>query len=256
MKNTDILERAVNWNTRGESLRLRPAEWILLSLIDGHRSVGDLVREGPADLPFAMTTLQKFIRLDLARIAELTWAEFCEIQPSAAFSASVTSASASPPPTPSSPSPLPSTDVAEVSLPASPSEPAPGRVRFRLAPTRPAAPERREEIAIPTKPLPRPPGAVAPVEVATVREAQPAPASKGLSLRGVLDFVIGTAGGGTRGQMAVYRTFLKVPVSQLRESGIKSVDLNNSEIEITDPALQTSILEAVKDVVGMPYQPA
>lgn len=243
MKNTDILERAVNWNSRGNALRLRPAEWILLSRIDGERSVGDLVRECPLDLPFVMTTLHKFVRLDLARVAELTWEEFCAHQVSDQAQIVVT---------PAAETPAPSPGAAQPSAPEQPSEPLSGSVRFRLAPARATAPVREAEIAIPTLPLPRPPGSTA-VE-SQVRQQSSGPDTHPLSLRRVLDFVMGTAGGGTRGQMAVYRTFLKVPVSQLQKSGIRSLDLNNTELQITDPALQNSILEAVRDVVGQPYE--
>lgn len=281
MKPSDILERAEDWNQRGDYLRLRPAEWVLLAGIDGESTVGKLVQRAANDEAFVLSTLLKFIQLDLARRAELSWEEFCRRCPEPiAAQARVPQVAAAPAavaqlpqaavvmaePEPAAPA---LADVAASTPPVG----APAQVRFRLTGTArskaTAPPSAHPEIAIPTNPLPKPPpssilasgssGAHPETVIASASvplRTQPVPLPDSLSLRSVLDFVMGHAGGGNRGQLAVYRTFLKVPASQLRESGIKSLDLATSEVQITDPALQASILNAVHAVVGRPYQGA
>lgn len=260
MKTSDILERAEDWNQRGDCLRLRPAEWLLLASVDGSSTVGDLMRDSQVDEPFVMTSLRKFIQLDLVRRAELSWEEFCRrcpgLQPVAAVARTV-------PVTPSPEAPVGNLPAeAPTTLPTPPPElPASAPVRFRLsAATRqasgPAQVPPAPEFALPTSPLPRPPVSPVLAAASVPLSSQPASPSNALSLRSVLDFVMGHAGGGNRGQLAVYRTFLKIPASQLRESGIKSLDLATSEVQITDPALQVSILNAVQAVTGQVYPAA
>ncbi len=86
---------------------------------------------------------------------------------------------------------------------------------------------------------------------------EPTQASDGelapLRLRELLDFVIQHAGGGTKGQLAVYRIFLKVPTTLLRDSGIRSLNVVTSDLEISDPTLRSAILAAVEEVLGEPY---
>lgn len=264
MNPSDILERAEDWNQRGDHLRLRPLEWVLLFAIDGVSAVGDLVRRAEVEESVVLSTLLKFLQLGLIRRAELTWSEFCERCPGLLTSAARGGAApiARVESTPSA--------AAAASPPTAP-EPAAAPVRFRLtgSPQRAAkgqaaepvmeATSRPSDVAVRTTPLPRPPAATAVRVAAPAQRAPVSPAAPGsassqpLSLRSILDFIMGHAGGGNRGQLAVYRTFLKVPTSQLHQAGIKSLDLATSEVQITDPVLQTSILNAVETVLGRPY---
>lgn len=241
MKRTDIFERADDWNARGDKLRLRPGEWMLLESVDGWHTIGEILEVGEWDLPSTEASIEKLLQLGLLRRAEYSWEEYChrfrdddvegEGEEESLGEEAVAEETA--PPALSVAALVPETPapVASVASPAAAEPPAAGV-------TLPAA-----EATIP-EPAP---AVAAPPSVPAAAPAPPLP------LRQVLDFVMDRAGGGPKGQLAVYRTFLKVPMHQLRESGIKSLNVTTADLMITDPALQQSLLKAVASVVGEPY---
>jgi len=83
-----------------------------------------------------------------------------------------------------------------------------------------------------------------------------APGERGLSfqLRPLIDFIIQQAGGGTKGQLAVYRVFCQVPHELLLKSRITSLNLVGDNFEIQDLALKSRLLEATRTVLGVDYR--
>lgn len=250
MKRTDIYERAEDWNARGDKLRLRPGEWMLLEAVDGWHTIGEILEAGEWDEPSTEASLEKLLKLGLIRQNEYSWEDYChrfreEDEEESEETAGVEAPAKEEPG-------IPLTAAAPELVPAAgaptPEGAAPEAPAFTPAPPEltaaaPAAEEAGETLVdafagIAPEPA-SPPPAAAPVEP--------------LPLREVLDFVMDRAGGGPKGQLAVYRTFLKIPMHQLRESGIKSLNVATSDLMIRDPALQDSLLQAVEAVVGEPF---
>ncbi|HWZ94974.1 MAG TPA: hypothetical protein VNW30_07250 [Opitutaceae bacterium] len=80
--------------------------------------------------------------------------------------------------------------------------------------------------------------------------------SDGLRLKPLIDFIVKHAGGGTVGQLAVYRVFLKVPLNLLHGAKIRSLQLVDETFEIHSPPLAQIILAAVRETLGVEYVPS
>ena len=87
------------------------------------------------------------------------------------------------------------------------------------------------------------------------RPAAPAKAAQEHRLKPLLDFITAHSGGGTVGQLAAYRVFLKVPNDLLRQAGIKSLNLVSEDFAVRDPHLWRVLLNAVEEVLGKRYVP-
>jgi len=101
---------------------------------------------------------------------------------------------------------------------------------------------------------PTSPGAVAPTTPTDPVMARTA--SGGLRLKPLIDFIAKQAGGGTVGQLAVYRVFLQIPLHLLHVAKIRSFQLVDDTFEIHSPALTRVILAAVRETLGVEYRPA
>ena len=68
----------------------------------------------------------------------------------------------------------------------------------------------------------------------------------------MVEYITKQAGGGTLGQLATYRVLLQVPPELLRESGIRSLEFDNSsDIEIKNPELQLALVAAVERTLNI-----
>jgi len=90
----------------------------------------------------------------------------------------------------------------------------------------------------------------------TIEPAMAKATSGGLRLKPLIDFIVKQAGGGTTGQLAVYRVFLKVPLDLLHRAKIRSFQLVDETFEIHSPQLAQIILAAVRETLGVEYVPA
>jgi len=72
-----------------------------------------------------------------------------------------------------------------------------------------------------------------------------APKKNRFRLKAATDFIQGHAGGGTLGQLAVYRALMLVPSDLLRETGLRRLDFNDETIEIESPKLRQAIVDAI-----------
>ena len=71
-------------------------------------------------------------------------------------------------------------------------------------------------------------------------------------IKPLLDFVRERAGGGSLGQLAVYRTFLKVPQDLLKASKVEQLDLDSPDLQISDATLLNAIRNGAREVLGVP----
>jgi hypothetical protein len=98
-----------------------------------------------------------------------------------------------------------------------------------------------------------------PTAAASVTPAEPPmaeAASERLRLKPLIDFIVKHAGGGTVGQLAVYRVFLKIPLNMLHAAKIRSLQLVDETFEIHSPPLTQVILSAVRETLGVEYMPS
>jgi hypothetical protein len=126
---------------------------------------------------------------------------------------------------------------------------------LRGAPARPAAPG----VAAPKpmkafEPLPLPPEepvmAVTPTERGPlVPPAAANMASRQLSLRALMGYIIRETGETDAGQLNVYRAFLRVDPQLLRRNGITTLRFEDDRV-VSDPDLQRAILGSVEQTLG------
>ncbi len=270
MNLNDINLRCVDWNLRGQTLRLRPVEWQILEKFDGYRTLREILEAERLDLAMGEAVARKLAEAGLIATAELTWDEFLARFPRPVPAVAATAPAPTVPREPATltaPNPLPaqrSEVTFAISAPrgsGSVSGPAPipsrgeplavvaaeAPVRFKIGAPRVTPPPATIEGPVsPDTTAPENPPTV-PIELGTSSEEDPLP------LRDVLEFIMRKSGGGTKGQLAIYRTFLKVPMQMLRESGIKSVNVVDTDIQVRDPAFRGYLLRAVESVVGEPF---
>jgi DNA-binding MarR family transcriptional regulator len=72
-----------------------------------------------------------------------------------------------------------------------------------------------------------------------------------LQLGALLRLVRERAGGGSLGQLAVYRMFLKLPQETLQAAGFEQLDLDTAELEVRDRQLADLLREKASEVLGL-----
>lgn len=80
------------------------------------------------------------------------------------------------------------------------------------------------------------------------------PPSPALNLGSLVQVVREKSGGGSIGQLAVYRMFLKVPQETLQSAGLEQLDLDSTNLEITDPQLSRILREKACEVLNVQPQ--
>ena len=73
-----------------------------------------------------------------------------------------------------------------------------------------------------------------------------------LKLGALLQVVRERAGGGSIGQLAVYRMFLKVPEDLLQAAGFDHLDLDTADMEVTDTRLAAALCETASEILNLP----
>ena len=72
-------------------------------------------------------------------------------------------------------------------------------------------------------------------------------------LKPVIDFIVQQAGGGTVGQLAVYRVFLKIPTQLLQAAKVESLNLVTDDVEIDHPPFREAVLNSVTETLGVSF---
>ena len=218
MNPREIYERNPADSNREAQCKLRPHEWDLYLRLDGLRTLQEISAACKLDLQWIVSDIERLQQLELVRIVELDLAEYQQ-----RFIKSREAVPDSPRPT------------------EKPMETAEGkRVSFSL---------RRGEHAATRTMAPVPPPAV----------SHPSPPTNPVEehhLKPFLNFITSRSGGGTVGQLAAYRVFLKVPNDLLRQAGIRSLNLVGDDFTVRDPHLWRTLLNAVEEVLGERYVPS
>jgi hypothetical protein len=79
------------------------------------------------------------------------------------------------------------------------------------------------------------------------------PVPNARKLRALFEFIVEKGGGGTIGQLAVYRVVEAVPVELLKRNGIDSLNLGDPDREITDVELWDALLTSTRSTLGTAY---
>ncbi len=82
--------------------------------------------------------------------------------------------------------------------------------------------------------------------------AAPAKEPGPLKLGRLVQLVRERAGGGSLGQLAVYRIFLKIPQELLQSAGIEQLDLDATDLEIGHPQLADALRDKACELLGVP----
>lgn len=219
----EVLRRSTPTGGLDPDIRLTPPEWRLFMAADGRANLADLARRLELSGEAMVLLAAKLKAAGLLAVADYSAAEFHEQFAS----------TAEPEPTP------------VVAARAMPTEVAPRKFSASLK-------RRTHGVA----------GAAAPTTAGRAETVSPAPAlpiavtaerTESFHLRPLIDFIVSTAGGGTKGQLAVYRVFCKVPNDLLLKSRITSLNLVGDDFEIQDTQLKTRLLEATRSVLGVEY---
>ena len=219
----EVLRRSTPAEGLDPDLRLTPPEWRLFTAADGRVSQAEWARRFGWSGEAITLVADKLKAAGLLAIAEYTSSEYHEH-----FSTVLEAA------------------PAQTSTPGP--EPAPRRFTGSL--------KRRSGTALPARPPigtadSEPVGTVSPTPDA--RPTNDANRRDSFHLRPLIDFIVSTAGGGTKGQLAVYRVFCKVPNQLLLKSRITSLNLVGDDFEIQDPDLKARLLESTRAVLGVDY---
>lgn len=78
------------------------------------------------------------------------------------------------------------------------------------------------------------------------------PPKRVLLLGAVIDWIVSRAASQTEGQLAVYRTFLRIPPTLLKRNRIVSMTLVNNATRIEDDELSQAVESAVKETLRCP----
>lgn len=218
----EVLRRSTPAGGLDSNLRLTPPEWRLFTAADGRASLADLARRFELSGEAMSLLAEKLKAAGLLAPAEYTTAEYHELFGTATESGATANAPVSP-----------AAETGPRKFTASLKRRVPGAAPVG-APTGAGlseanSPERDQRVS----------GTLA------RRES--------FHLRPLIDFIVSTAGGGTKGQLAVYRVFCKVPNELLLKSRITSLNLVGDDFEIQDSNLKTRLLEATRSVLGVEY---
>ncbi len=228
MNPREVYERNPHFTGREEQFKLRPHEWEVYVRLDGRRSLQEVGEARRLDLTWIVSAVTRLEQLELIRVVEVGLEEFHQRFVNGAAPALIVAPATTPE---SGPAPAAAADGKRLSFSIRRGESLANRAS---APVEPSA------AAASVKDVPVP--ALAPI-------------AEDFHLKPLLDFIIGHSGGGTVGQLAVYRVFLKVPNELLRQAGIRSLNLVGADFTINDPMLKRSLLAAVEEVLGRPYTP-
>ncbi len=218
----EVLKRSSPAGGLDSDLRLSPPEWRLFTAVDGRSSLAELARRFELSGEAIALLAEKLKAAGLLAHAEYTTAEYHEL-----FNSTTE---------PAAPVSVPSSSAGE-----------PGPRKFT------ASLKRRVAGGAATPP---PPAASRPEVAGPDRDSRAAALlnrRESFHLRPLIDFIVSTAGGGTKGQLAVYRVFCKVPNELLLKSRITSLNLVGDDFEIQDANLKTRLLEATRSVLGVEY---
>ncbi len=219
----EVLRRSTPTGGLDPDIRLTPPEWRLFMAADGRASLADLARRFELSGEAMVLLAEKLKAAGLLAVADYSATEFHE---QFAY--------------PTAPEATPTAAARGL-----PTEVAPRKFSASLK-------RRTNDVAV----------AVAPTAAGPARTVTPAPAppiavaaepTESFHLRPLIDFIVNTAGGGTKGQLAVYRVFCKVPNDLLLKSRITSLNLVGDDFEIQDKQLKTRLLEATRSVLGVEY---
>lgn len=218
----EVLKRSTPAGGLDNDLRLSPPEWRLFTSVDGRSSLAELARRFELSGEAIALLAQKLKAAGLLAAAEYTTSEYHELFNS---------------------TPEPSTPGRGPNAPATGSGPRKFTASLKrrvagISAVFPAANPSRSEPAGPDG---------EPRVSATVNRGD------SFHLRPLIDFIVSTAGGGTKGQLAVYRVFCKVPNELLLKSRITSLNLVGDDFEIQDSNLKARLLDATRSVLGVEY---
>ena len=212
----EVFEHNPDFSGYEEQFKLRPYEWELYLWFDGRRTVQEISEARKVELSRVAVIVERLQKLALIRVVEIGLDEFhCRFV--------------------EAPATVPTADGKRVSA------------SLRHTPVAPAT--EPVPVLVPTIQM----------ETDSTRVRMSArgaiSAQEELHLQGLIDFIIAGAGGGTVGQLAVYRVFLKAPNELMKQVGITSLNLAGTDFIIRNAELQRILLGAVEEVLGRPYNP-
>jgi hypothetical protein len=271
---------APDFHARAASVRLSAGEWKIVLALDGEKTFRSICAARELDEPSATRLLQRLRRLGLVVESQLSLAEYLS------QNGGIPSPGSAAPFVPAAPvvaaAPAAPVVVATTLAPVAPKT-APEVVTLSIGET--------TEVVIGSRP---PFPQVAPIEFsmgsvastthavefslgsATTGTQPPEPAVEvsfspefsaevsepagerppGLHLKSVINFIVQHAGGGTVGQLAVYRVFLRVPAPLLQAANIRSLKMVDESLTLHSPELIAAVLRAVRETLHVEYEPA
>ncbi len=219
-------ERTSDFDSKAQELRLPVLDWKLAFALDGLKSGVEVARELRLSESRANEVLERLHTKGLIAEEEISLTQFRE-----RLAAAPPTIEAEEPLTPAGnqqpagiPLPLISTSIRRASPPDS------------LAAN---GIDARTEAPAPIAPRP-------------ARGAINFSLKKRFKLKSAIDFIHGHAGGGTAGELAVYRVFMQVPGELLRDTGLEKLDFSNESIEIDNPKLRQAIVDAISKTLRVP----
>jgi len=231
-----VYERTPDFDSKAEEMRLSFLDWKIVFALDGLKSAADVALEFGLTEPRANEVFNRLAESGIVAEFQLSLSEYRERIKSQ-------------PVVVKSPAPA-------VSVPASEPEPAP--VAFEALPIRPTALDPSRFASPEQKTAGNGNGAEPRSESISAsvsrspRGAINFSLKKRFKLKSAIDFIHGHAGGGTLGELAVYRVFMQVPSDLLRETGLRKMDFNDDTIEIDNPKLRQAIVDAISKTLRVP----
>lgn len=226
----EVLKRSTPSGGLDADLRLSPPEWRLFAAVDGRTSLAEFARRFGLSGEAIALVADRLKDAGLLARAEYTSVEYHEMVATA---------------------PEPTAEAGAALVPVSA-----GPRKFSAALRRRpgiAAGARPEAAPSPVEPAPSIAPSTTPPPPVESREADPGRRRESFHLRPLIDFIVSAAGGGTKGQLAVYRVFCKVPNELLLKARITSLNLVGDDFEIQDAQLKARLLEATRAVLGVDY---
>ncbi|MBW8781541.1 MAG: hypothetical protein JF599_06610 [Verrucomicrobia bacterium] len=268
---------APDFHARAASIRLSAGEWKIVLALDGEKTFRSICTARELDEPSATRLLQRLRRLGLVVESQLSLAEylsqnggipspgslapFAPAAPVVAAAAPVVVATI---PAPVAPKIAPEIvtlsigETTEIVIGSRPPFPQVAPIEFSMGSvTSTHAVEFSLGSATTGTPPPEPAVEVSfspdfPEEASEPAEERP----PGLHLKSVINFIVQHAGGGTVGQLAVYRVFLRVPAALLQAANIRSLKMVDESLTLHSPELIAAVLRAVRETLHVEYEPA